>query len=152
MIRRLNMTCESDYSPSNEDKQSFQPGWVYQTSINYSSAVRNAFIYKSSKQLDSDAYTGAHATYGGGGYVYEFRGRRGNLQSNISQLHELGWIDGKTRAVIIQCSLYNPNAEIFTAVTLVAEFLSTGGIIPSARIEPLTFQGKVTQLHSPLNK
>ena len=140
------MTCESDYNLFNEDTQSFQPGWVHQTSVNYSSVIRNAFIYKSSKQLDSYVYMGDHATYGSGGYVYEFRGRRGDLQNNISQLHELGWIDGKTRAVIIQCSLYNPNAQIFTAVTLVAEFLSTGGIIPSARIEPFTFQGEVVIL------
>jgi len=84
---------------------------------------------------------GNHATYGSGGYVYQFRGRVSNLESNLSQLHQLGWIDDKTRAVIIQCTLYNPNVQMFTSVTLLVEFLSTGGIIPTARFEPIHFHG-----------
>ena len=109
---------------------------------NYSSSISNAFRYRSSKELDTYVYIGDHATYGSGGYVYEFRGRLSSLQSNLSQLHQLGWIDEKTRAVIIQCTLYNPNAQLYTSVTLLVEFLSTGGLIPTARFEPLSFHGQ----------
>ena len=123
------------------EKQSFQPGWVHnQSTINYNSSIHNAYLYQSSKDLDTYLYISDHATYGSGGYVYEFLGRFEYLQSNLSKLHQLQWIDKQTRAVIIQCSLYNPNAQIFTAVTFLTEFLSTGGIIPTARFEPLSFQ------------
>jgi hypothetical protein len=140
-FRRLNMTCENNYNLLKEEKGSFQPGWAHSIKTNYSSAIHNAFMYKSSKQLDTYAYMGDHSTYGSGGYVYEFRGHLSKLRSNLYQLHQLGWIDQKTRAVIIQCSLYNPNARLFTAVTLLVELLSTGGVIPTARFEPLHFQG-----------
>ena len=80
--------------------------------------------------------------YGSGGYVYEFRGRLIDLQSNLSQLHELEWIDSQTRAVIIQFNLYNPNVELFTSITLLTEFLSTSGLYPQSHFEPFSFQSK----------
>ncbi|CAF4240688.1 unnamed protein product, partial [Adineta steineri] len=54
-------------------------------------------------------------------------------------LHQLQWIDSKTRAVIIQLTLYNPNVALFTSVTFLLEFLSASGVYPSARFEPLNF-------------
>jgi hypothetical protein len=67
-----------------------------------------------------DTYT--YRSYGDGGYVYEFRGLLSDLRSNLSGLHELGWIDIQTRALIIQLSLYNPSVKLFTSVTFLAEF------------------------------
>ena len=142
LFQYLNRTCEKDYSLINEEQRSFHPGWLDNSTINSSRSIDDAFRYRSGKELDTYVYVGDHATYGSGGYVYEFRGRRSQLQSNLTQLHRFGWIDTKTRAVIIQCTLYNPNAQLFTSVTLLIELLSTGGIIPTARFEPISFQRK----------
>ncbi|CAF3958264.1 unnamed protein product, partial [Adineta steineri] len=54
-------------------------------------------------------------------------------------LHQLDWIDEKTRAVFIQLTLYNPSVQLLTAVTLLAEFLPTGGIYTTAHFEPINF-------------
>ena len=89
--------------------------------------------------------------YSGNGYVYEFRGRLTDLQTNLSQLHQMQWIDGQTRAVIIQFTLYNPNAQLFTFVTLLTEFLSSGSIDPQSRFEPVTFEGMTVQNRSHVN-
>jgi hypothetical protein len=137
----ITSTCLYDYSLSNEEKHSYQPGWLNETIGKYSSSIRQSFVYKSSAELDTYTYVGDHGSYNGGGYVYEFRGVLSDLQSNLSQLHELGWVDNQTRAVIIQLSLYNPNVQLFTSVTFLIEFLSTGGISPSARFEPMDFYG-----------
>jgi hypothetical protein len=137
----MNMTCNADYSLSNEEQSSFQPKWLNQSTIDYSSAIRNAFIYQSSDQLDTYDYVGDYSTYSGGGYAYQFRGRLSDLRSNLSQLHQLQWIDEQTRAVIIQLSLYNPNVQLFTSVTFLMEFLSSGGAFPTARFEPIRIQG-----------
>ena len=123
--QRINLTCTTDHSSSNEEQGSFQPGWVInETEIEYSSSISNAFIYKSS----------------GGGYVYEYRGRLSDLQTNLSKLHQLKWIDHQTRSVIIQLSLYNPNVQLFTSFTLLIELLSTGGILSTARFETFYLQ------------
>ena len=82
---------------------------------------------------------GEYGTYSGNGYVYEFRGCLSDLRSNLSELHKLGWIDDKTRAIFIQLNLYNPNVQLFTSVTFLIEFLSTGGIYPQSRFEPMNF-------------
>jgi polycystin 1L2 len=135
-------TCQDDYSLFNEEKRSFQPEWmINQTRTTYSLSIDQSFKYKSSDDLDTYVYVGDHETYSGGGYVYEFRGRLSDIRSNLSELHKLGWIDNKTRAVFIQLSLYNPNVQLFTSVTFLIEFLSTGGIYPQSRFEPMNFYG-----------
>ena len=134
-------TCVYDYSLLNEERDSYQPGWLNETIETYSSSIRQSFEYKSSEELDTYIYVGNHGSYFGGGYVYEFRGRLSDLQSNLSQLHGLGWIDNQTRGVIIQLTLYNPNVQLFTSVTFLIEILSTGGIYPTSRFEPIDFYG-----------
>ncbi|CAF1222396.1 unnamed protein product, partial [Adineta steineri] len=142
--QRVISTCIDDYSLFNEEKDSFQPGWILnQTSTeedeDYSSSILKAFQYQSSKELDTYVYVGDYGTYSGDGYVYEFRGRLSDIKSNLSLLHQLQWIDSKTRAVIIQFTLYNPNVALYTSVTFLLEFLSASGVHSSARFEPLNF-------------
>ena len=137
------LTCQQDYSLFNEEKRAFLPGWNQTNPRNYSALILSAFHYQTSKQLDTYMYAGDHANYASGGYVFEFRGRLTDMQSNLSQLHQLGWIDDQTRAVIIQFSLFNPNVNMFTSVTLLVEMLSTGAIIPTVRFEPIDLQSRL---------
>ena len=142
--QRLISQCSRDYNLFNEEKQSFQPGWTNQTNDEqYSSAIVKSFEYQRSEKLDTSFTIGEHAIYSGNGYVYEYHGSLMNLRGNLSQLHRLGWIDERTRAVFIQMTLYNPNVQLFTAVTMVAEFLSSGGVFTSARFEPMNFFGRI---------
>ncbi|CAF3754960.1 unnamed protein product, partial [Adineta steineri] len=132
--------CEASYSFSSEETQLFQPGWTTNaTTEEFSSSVIKAFNYSTSDELDTYTYVGEFETYRGGGYVYEFRGLLSDMKTNLSKLHQLDWIDEKTRAVFIQLTLYNPSVQLFTAVTLLAEFLPTGGIYTTARFEPINF-------------
>ncbi|CAF3507643.1 unnamed protein product [Rotaria sordida] len=143
-FQNITTSCEAGYNIFNEEQHSFNPGWtsIYDPTIghigNYSLAINKAFMFNKSESLDTYTYVGEHATYGGGGYVYEFRGRMSEMLANISLLRQLSWIDMQTRAVIIQMSLYNPNVNLFVFVTILAEFLPTGGIYPSARVEPIS--------------
>ncbi|CAF1084827.1 unnamed protein product [Adineta steineri] len=144
-IKSLIPICYDDYSASIEDKRSFLPGWITNTTIgnysspigNYSSTVNQAYIYKTSEQLDTYVYVGELATYRSGGYVYEFRGALSELRNDLFQLHELGWIDVQTRAILIQLNLYNPVEPLLTSVTIVFELLSSSGGVPSAQFQPL---------------
>jgi polycystin 1L2 len=135
--------CYGKYSRSNEESRSFLPGWTTNiTSQNYSSSINEAFIYQTSQQLDTSIYMGEFATYSSGGYVYELRDSPSKIRADLSQLHQLGWIDIQTRAVIIQMNLYNPNIPIFTSVGIIIELLPSGGVFPNAGFEPLYTSGK----------
>jgi polycystin 1L2 len=123
------MTCEDDYSLFNEEKESFSPGWINETTrTNYSLSIINSFKYTNGNDLNN------------AGYVYDFRGRLSEIRGNICELRQLNWIDEKSRLIIIEMSLYNPNIEMFTCVTFVIEFLSSGGISSSSRFEPFNIQ------------
>ena len=148
LFENQSLTCEYDYSFLNEEKHSFEKGWKNETKVQNNSTLDQSFQYKTSDQLDTYIYIGDHESYSGSGYVYEFRGRLADIRTNLSELHKLGWIDQLTRAVIIQFTLYNPNAELFTSATLLTEFLSTGGIYPQSRFEPIKFSGNFNFFHS----
>jgi polycystin 1L2 len=141
--QRLCSYCLDDYDLLKEEKGSFSPGWISQTTQVFSSSIVESFEYRTSEELDTHVYVGDHGIYSGNGYAYEFRGRLIDIQSNLSELHQLEWIDNQTRAVIIELSLYNPNVELFTSVIFLVEFLSTGGAYPSLRFEPMNFYGKI---------
>ena len=135
--QQIILDCQDDYSFLNEEKGSFHPKWSTIQEEEYSPSMLKAFRYQS--DADTYIYVGEHETYNAGGYIYEFRGSLSDLRSNISELHQLGWIDDKTRGIIIQITLYNPNVQLFTSVTLLLEFLSTSGISPQVRFEPMNF-------------
>ncbi|CAF1309622.1 unnamed protein product [Rotaria magnacalcarata] len=140
-VQHLFAHCYDDYSFFNEEKQSFQPGWTNnQTSSSFNSVINRAFTYQTGDELNSSIYVGKHETYNSGGYAYEFRGRLSDLQSNLSELYQLEWIDSQTRAVLIQFSLYNPNSQFFISCNLLVEFLSSGWIEPQSRFDPISFQ------------
>jgi hypothetical protein len=141
--QRIRRTCFKDYNWYNEDKRSYQPGWkTNEHNDTFSRSIVRSFEYQLSKNLDTYVYIGEHGQYAGGGYVYEFRGRLSDIEQNITQLRQLQWIDDRTRAILIQLTLYNPNTQLLTSVTLLMEMLSTGGIRPSARFEPIQFYGE----------
>jgi hypothetical protein len=149
--QRIRQTCLKDYQWYNEDRRSYQPEWTSNIdNRTFSQSILRSFQYQSSKELDTYVYIGDHGRYGGGGYVYEFRGALSDIQRNISLLQQLQWIDNRTRAILIQLTLYNPNNQLLTSVSLLAEILSTGGIYPSARFEPIPFYGRLCTVRSNL--
>jgi polycystin 1L2 len=145
-VQMIRSKCLHDYNLLNEEKDSYAPGWINKTTQLNNSSISRAFEYRTSDELDTYVYVGDHGSYNGDGYVYEFRGRLNDIRTNLSQLHQFEWIDRRTRAVIIQLSLYNPNVELFTSVNFLMEFLSTGGLIPQYSFEPIYFQGSIVLL------
>lgn len=139
--------CIDDYSQSNEDRQSYETGWIT-TNVNATETVKkhsfdaleSAFRYHSANELDTYPYLGQFATYSRGGYVYELRTSQSKTHRNITELRLSNWTDDRTRAVIIQMNLYNANIHMFTSVLLLMEFLSTGSLHPSVNIQPLDLE------------
>ncbi|KAJ8377550.1 hypothetical protein AAFF_G00256140 [Aldrovandia affinis] len=99
------------------------------------------------------ALTGSHQRCGHMA-CYEGEGTRVSLGTNRSvafvRLQELwaeGWLDGRARAVLIQFTLFHPPTGLFTTVSLLAEQLVRGGLLPSASIQSV----RVYQTASPLH-
>lgn len=97
-------------------------------------SIAGAFNYTKSKYLQDDSYSGTFSTYLSGGYAYRMIGNLSELQNNLTQLEELGWIDHRTRAVFFDFTLYNPNINLFAYCSFVIEVLPSGTIIPTANV------------------
>ncbi|VDH94803.1 blast:Polycystic kidney disease and receptor for egg jelly-related protein [Mytilus galloprovincialis] len=54
-----------------------------------------------------------------------------SADSKISELISKLWIDERTRALFVEFTLYNPNLNLYSSVTIVFEFSSPGGITTS---------------------
>jgi polycystin 1L2 len=125
---------------------------ILKDTISYSQSIENAFIYRSGAELDSYKYQGLLNTYDDGGYFYEFRGSLTEMKENLTKLHQFSWIDCQTRAIIIEITLYNSNVQLFTSMTFLIEFFSTGGVFPQSHFQPIDlhdqFQGFSSILHS----
>uniref|UniRef100_A0A8C2MV59 Polycystin-1-like protein 1 n=1 Tax=Cricetulus griseus TaxID=10029 RepID=A0A8C2MV59_CRIGR len=60
---------------------------------------------------------------------------RHEVHSALTALRANRWIDHSTRAMSVHFTLYNPPMRLFTSVTLGAEFLPMGGLVPSSLVE-----------------
>ena len=141
-VPSLQSRCHQDYHRINEEKSSFEPGWINRTDIMTNRSIEKAFQYQHPLFNDRhEIIEGDHGQYAVSyeGYFYEFRGRLKDLRSNLSILHENQWIDVSTRAILIQMNLYNPNVQLFSSVSLLIEFLSTGSLHQQIFIHPIAF-------------
>jgi len=59
--------------------------------------------------------------------VFNFRRDVGTTLIKFNELAATNWLDVRTRAVFVEFTLYNGNANLFASVIMLVEFLATGG-------------------------
>lgn len=128
--------CNVEYFILDEEKATFGNGWAKE--FRKPSAE---YIYRSATQLDGFPTLGQNGFYSGGGYVSVLKGKPEELNRKIDRLIADRWIDVRTRAVFIEFTIYNPGSNLFSVNTILAEFPSTTGIIPTFRFEPVDLIG-----------
>lgn len=103
--------------------------------VNPSKSRKSPWMYRRSDELDGLPFWGKLDAYSGGGYTVPLRGSRESLTGKVSALRQHHWIDERTRAVFAEFAAYNPQVNLFPVVTIVAEFLPGGGVVPNYRID-----------------
>ena len=110
-----------------------------------------SFKYYKSNVLKDNIYFGKYSTYLGGGYIYNLSGNLSLIQKDLFSLQKMYWIDKRTRAIIIEFSLFNPNVNLLSFCQMVFELLPSGTIIPSFKFTTFNLwskskEGVMTQL------
>ena len=95
---------------------------------------RSKNFFRSADVLNSSTTSAGIRNYGGGGYVFKLTGYTATLQNNLDRLKVEQWADNRTRALILEFSVYNAQTNLFAMVSCVAEFAG-GGLKPWYRIE-----------------
>ncbi|VDO00120.1 unnamed protein product, partial [Rodentolepis nana] len=133
-MRTLFNDCCSQYHVWDQDESDYLPGWIPTTLDHH--RLQLEYRYTKAEERDGFLVQGGLGIYSGGGYVHELRGSISQLLEEAAKLREQGWIDHRTRAVIIELATYNPGSHLFGITVIKFEVPGTGGVIPSFRIEP----------------
>ena len=102
--------------------------------------------YQSSDDLGNLPRSSPRAAYGGGGYVADLGYDLQTAREVMEGLSENNWIDRRTRALIVEFSIFNSNMNILVIANYFFEFLPTGGVYTNFRTEMLDLHGSETSL------
>ena len=102
--------------------------------------------YQSSDDMDNLPWSSPRAAYGGGGYVADLGYDLQTASGVMENLNENNWIDRRTRALIVEFSIFNSNMNILAIANYFFEFMPTGGVYTYLRIEMVDLQGSETSL------
>ena len=129
-------TCSGNRGLVNEDSKDFCAGWNYNDSFPGACEMEE-FKYQSADELRTFTMTGKLGMYGGGGYVIRLTGRQNDILKRLDLLQRNHWIDGNTKAVILEFSIYNANVNLFATCMINAEFNDGGGVLPKWKFDPI---------------
>ena len=141
--------CRPDYNWLNADTGSYAPAWgaLNETdAASYQSGSGNASWMFSESDLRApftyapDAidtpYTALVNTYLPGGYVLPLKLSYAASYALLNAtLRNFAWTDLYTRALFVEFTLYNPPVNVFVSVTLVGEFLASGGVVTTSDVK-----------------
>ncbi|XP_054724298.1 location of vulva defective 1-like [Uloborus diversus] len=138
--------CAGYSSLINEESRFYKKFWY--RNLTMSSKIPPEYKYMTAKQLNGFPFWGQLDWYGGGGYIVPLIAKRyedgAKLIQKMYELEKNGWINQDTRAVFIEFGTYNAQVNLFVVVTIVAEFVPGGGIVPYYHIDPI----KLLQYHT----
>lgn len=127
--------CVDNYVEREEDTAQYCLNWTpYNTSCPYALNpgkyyTADAWKFTKSSDIWGVPITGKYNTYGGGGYILKFEIDLTNSKLIINELKNHKWIDRGTRAVFLEFTLYNANANLFAYCIFLVEFTELGGLI-----------------------
>ncbi|XP_078578137.1 polycystin-1-like protein 2 [Branchiostoma floridae x Branchiostoma japonicum] len=135
--------CDKRYDYFSQDEGQYGEGWLPLPTVNitaFNGTNGTAVIpgqnstspwkFRSSEDLQELPYAGDHSVYFGGGYVADMSNNSSQTVTTIKALKNHGWIDRATRAVFTDVTLYSPDSNLFSIVTLLLEFTAIGTGFP----------------------
>ncbi|XP_056899463.1 polycystic kidney disease protein 1-like 2 [Takifugu flavidus] len=124
-MQQLVPGCHAPYSWEVEDTGSYGPGWNCSTR-NYTTSTPNPWKYQTRAELRAYPVWGDVAVYGGGGFAAELGPDLQNANRTITYLFKKKWLDGYTRTIFVEFTVYNANINLFCIVTLLLENTAIG--------------------------
>ncbi len=134
----IRIKSNGEYSTvHNEDRNDYCMGWK-SPPCDPLEAVDN-FTSDAWKFVDSIEILGVPVwgelhTYSGGGYIANLDINRDMSKIILQELWRAKWLDDQTRGVLLEYTLFNQNQNLFCVVTLLLEYLETGGVFPFPKI------------------
>lgn len=129
--------CYGEYFIGKDDKHDYNVGW--QNVTEYHKRIRwddMMWRYQNASVLDGYPVWARLNTYSGGGYIIVLEPSMKNVE-RVKELEKNMWIERHTRAIVTEFTIYNAQTNLFSVVTLVAEFPATGSVIPHSSVQTI---------------
>nr|XP_006820685.1 PREDICTED: polycystic kidney disease protein 1-like 2-like [Saccoglossus kowalevskii] len=130
--------CEVDYDvKKTEDRGLYGASWspINESFTEPDNPYALPWLFATAEELDGVSLYGQIAWYSGGGYTAELGSTIEKAYSMVDYLESTHWMDIRTRAVILELTVYNAQTDLFSMVTLISEFPSVGGGVAMKKIE-----------------
>ncbi|KAJ8024678.1 Polycystic kidney disease protein 1-like 1 [Holothuria leucospilota] len=114
-------SCEPTYNKKTRSREPFGPSSIWR--------------HHTKQDLLRYSKWGMFASYEGDGFVVDLNTTRSSAMEQLTTLRQESWIDEKTRAVLIEFTLYNTPTNMFSSVALLAEMPGSGAVYPFPKIE-----------------
>lgn len=125
--------------------KNLEDGIFQECSLPYSAHSRSTHPYggENNKTFthtegDDDVFEGRFTTgrfgpYGTEGFIVDLPGDLTQVEARerIRNISRDDYVDGRTRVVFVETTVYNPNVNNFGAVQILVEFPASGGAVPS---------------------
>lgn len=125
IARSVKPHCVGEYSMLNEDTSYYLPGWKEPGNLT-SKACPIPWRHQSAWELDGIPFWGYKAVYNGGGFTADLGYKMWQAADVVSTLKKHTWVDMLSRAVMVEFTVFNPQANLFSMVTYAVEITGTG--------------------------
>ena len=144
--------CYGTYSEKNEDRTPLnKPGWI---PIDNSTKLDELFRlcpkpwrYQKPGETDSVPKWGQFSAYPGGGFVADLGYGREVSLSIIETLQKHGWLDRRSRAIILEFAAFNPSTNLLVVGTYFYEIQPSGHSAPLERLKIIAVYSRGTGSH-----
>ncbi|XP_035663364.1 polycystic kidney disease protein 1-like 2 [Branchiostoma floridae] len=119
--------CSEAYDEKTKETGAFERGWKRVTNMSEVASEAPGWSHRLSGYAIKPVF-GLKSHYWGDGFSLQLGKSADEMRSILAELNTHGWIDGQTRAVILEVLLYNGNLDLFTSLTVMFEFSEISGV------------------------
>ncbi|XP_064606461.1 LOW QUALITY PROTEIN: polycystin-1-like [Liolophura sinensis] len=94
-----------------------------------------AWTHRTAEDLQEGGVSGVISWYSGGGYSQILGSTETETQDILTYLQDTGWLTPRTRAIMVEWTMWNPSQDLTSVVLLTVEFPLTGKAITSVEME-----------------
>ena len=117
------------------------PGWKslpHNTSLSDTLAIcPQPWRYKTPQEISSGKIRGRYKQYEGGGYIAILGYDEETAERVVTEASGHRWVDRRTRAVMVEFTVFNANTNLVSIATYFYEVLSNGAAFTSKRVDTL---------------
>lgn len=134
--------CYPQYFKQLEDKTSmYQPKWKPLPTNSSPSVFKDLcpkpWRYRSPEEMKTSPLRSPRVVYGGGGYVADLGYEMETARHVCNVLSQNNWIDRRTRAAIVEFSIFNCNVNVLVVCHYFFEFLASGDVFTYFKVDIL---------------